>query len=132
MFSDPIADFCTRIRNGYLSQKTKVIAPSSKVILQLVKIIKKEGYIKDFIIKSENPCQKTLEITLAYNKEGKPLLTKIERVSKPGLRIYQKSKKISKVLSGFGVSIISTPKGLMTGDEAKKKNLGGEVICQLW
>ena len=134
MLSDPIADFCTRIRNAYLSKKKYVPMPYSKMKASLAKILEEEGYLKSSKV---NPLTggskfKTLEVELVYDEEGQPVLTEIKRISKPGLRTYSKSKELTRILSGYGLSIVSTSKGLMTNKQARDKNLGGEVICQLW
>jgi len=129
MINDPIADFLIRIKNGYLAKKTEVSVPYSKIKENLGKILVEEGYLEKLKIKNEK--LKIIELTLKY--EGKrPALTDVQRVSKPGLRIYVDKTKIPKVLGGLGITIISTPKGLMTDKEARKKGLGGEVICKVW
>ena len=133
MISDPIADFLVRIKNGYLADKKMVIAPYSKVKENLGKILVRQGFIKtietEFSVK--NKKFKNLKVGLKY-KDKKPVLTEVKRVSKPGARVYVKKEKIPRILGGFGTVIISTPQGLMTGQEAKKKELGGEVICKMW
>ena len=133
MLSDPIADFCTRIRNGYMAGKFEVQIPYSKLKEEMAKVLKEQGYLEK--VKSEKlkvKNQNKLIIGLKYDQKGKPVLTKIEKVSKPGLRIYKGSQNIPRVLSGLGIAIVSTPKGLLTGKQAKKQNLGGEIICQVW
>lgn len=141
--TDPIGDFLIRIKNGYLAGKRQVLAPYSRIKEQLGQILVKEGYLKKLKVKSEKlPARnathsvaggkfKTLELSLKY-EERKPVLTDVRRISKPGLRIYSQASRIPRVKEGFGMTIISTSKGLMTDKEAKKKNLGGEVICQIW
>ena len=127
--TDPIGDMLTRIRNGYLARKKMVKVPYSRIKEQMAEILVKEGYLAKLKVRSEK--FKILELGLKY--EGKkPALTSIERVSKPGLRIYSPAKKIKQVCSGLGLSILSTSAGLMTNKEARKKNLGGEIICQVW
>lgn len=129
MLSDPIADMLIRIKNGYRAGKQVVEVPYSKTKEAIAKILLKEGYLKKFKIK--NLKFKILELSLKY--EGKkPALEEVKRISRPGVRIYTKAGKIPKVRFGFGITIVSTPKGLMTDKEAKKRNLGGEVICQVW
>jgi len=139
MINDPIADFLIRIKNGYLAKKTEVSVPYSKIKENLGKILVEEGYLEKLKIPAcpagrRNPkseIRKNLVLTLKYEKK-KPALTDVQRVSKPGLRIYVDKTKIPKVLGGLGITIISTPKGLMTDKEARKKGLGGEVICKVW
>lgn len=127
--TDPIADFLIRIKNGYLAGKKQVEVPYSKIKEKIAQILVKEGYLKEF--KIENLKFKILKLTLKY--EGKkPALEEVRRISKPGLRIYAKAKKIPAVRFGFGITIVSTSSGLMTLSQARKKNLGGEVICQIW
>lgn len=127
MFTDSISDFCTRIRNAHLVKKDKVEIPFSKVKQNLCQILKKEGYIQDYKVK-----QKTILINLKYDQDGQAAITNIDRVSKPGLRVYQKSRKLRKVLSGKGLAIVSTPRGLMTDTLARKSNLGGEIFFKVW
>ena len=126
MVSDPIGDFLIRIKNGYLARKKKVTAPFSKIKEKLAKILVDSGYLAE-LKRDKNK----LIVRLRY-PEGKPALEEVRRISKPGCRIYKKRKEIKPVRSGFGMAIISTPKGLMTDKEARKKNLGGEVICEIW
>jgi small subunit ribosomal protein S8 len=128
---DPLADFLIRIKNGYLVRKKVVDVPWSKMKGKLAEMLVKEGYLKNSKVKSEKSKFKTLELELKY--EGKkPALTGVKRISKPGVRIYAKVSKIPKVKQGFGITISSTPKGLMTDKEAKKSHQGGEIICQIW
>ena len=131
MSSDPIADMLTQIKNGYLARKKSVSIPFSKMKEEISRILVKEGYIASFLTKEEKLKTKIIYITLKY--EGKiPVLTEIKRISKPGLRVYKDKHNLPKVLSGLGIAIISTSRGLMTEKEAKKQNLGGEIICKLW
>jgi small subunit ribosomal protein S8 len=129
MISDPIGDMLTRIRNGYLASRQEVIVPHSKIKQSLAEILLKEGYLKKIEVEKQVP--KSMKLTLKY--EGKSsAMTQVKRISKPGKRIYVKAKEIRPVLSGLGVIILSTPKGLMTGKEAKKKNMGGEAVCRVY
>lgn len=121
---DPISDMITCIRNSQVSKKKLVIFPSSKIKLAIAKILKEEGYIEDFYITKKN----FIEIILKYFKE-KPVIDSIIRISKPGLRIYRSRKKLPKVIGGLGIAVISTSKGIMTDSNARKLNLGGEIIC---
>ncbi len=129
--SDPIADMLTRIRNGIQARHTQVEMPSSKMKVGIAKILKDEGYIKDFEVTRDVP-QPTLRIALKYTIERQPVVSTIKRLSKPGLRRYTKRDGIPMVLGGMGLVIMSTPKGLMSGKEAYKRNLGGELICEVW
>jgi small subunit ribosomal protein S8 len=125
--SDPIADMLTRIRNAQATEKATVIVPSSKVKLAIAKVLKDEGYIDNFAVRdAEGKPQ--LEIALKYYA-GKPVIEKIERVSRPGLRIYRGSEAIPQVMNGLGVAIVSTSKGVMTDRKARQTGVGGEVLC---
>lgn len=126
MTNDNLADYLTRIKNGYLARKKEVVIPWSKTKEALTAILISEGYLE----KSEKK-EHDLLIGLKYDKK-KPGLTDIKRISKPGLRIYAKKTKIQRVLSGLGLTILSTSKGLMTNKQAKEKGLGGELICKVW
>jgi small subunit ribosomal protein S8 len=125
--SDPIADMLTRIRNGQQAQKTQVAMPSSKVKVAIAKVLKDEGYIEDYSVK-QNGAKAELEVTLKYYA-GRPVIERIERVSRPGLRIYKSSDKLPRVMNGLGVAIVSTPRGVMTDRAARAGRVGGEVIC---
>jgi len=125
--SDPIADMLTRIRNAQATEKATVSVPSSKVKLAIAKVLKDEGYIDNFAVR-ENDGKPTLEMALKYYA-GKPVIEKIERVSRPGLRIYRGSEAILPVMNGLGVAIVSTSKGVMTDRKARQTGVGGEVLC---
>ena len=125
--SDPIADMLTRIRNAQATEKATVSVPSSKVKFAIAKVLKDEGYIDNFAVR-ENEGKPTLEIALKYYA-GKPVIEKIERVSRPGLRIYRGSEAILPVMNGLGVAIVSTSKGVMTDRKARQTGVGGEVLC---
>ncbi len=129
--SDPIADMLTRIRNANLVSHESVQMPSSKLKLELAKLLKSEGFITDYSEEKTNSF-KTLTITLKYDQSNKPVITKLQKVSKPGLRTYSKSKSLPKVLGGMGIAIVSTSKGLMTDRKARKENVGGEVLCYVY
>ncbi len=129
--TDPIADMLTRIRNAMQVSHATVSMPSSKLKVQLAKLLKEEGFISDYSEKVEGKF-KVLEITLKYDAKNKPVITKLERVSKPGLRSYSKSKNLPKVLGGMGIAVVSTSKGLLTDRKARKENLGGEVLCYVY
>lgn len=125
---DPIANMFSAIKNAQALGKEFVEVPGSKLKLEITRVLKEEGFIKDYKEVGKPP---KLRIFLKY-RGNQPIITEIERVSKPGRRIYVKSKKIPLVLRGFGISILSTPKGVMTGKEAKEKGVGGELICKVW
>lgn len=129
--TDPIADLLTRIRNANQMRYNEVVAPSSNVKLEIVKILKNEGYITDYKVEKEQ-VQDNIVITLKYEKNKERVISGLKRISKPGLRVYAKAEEIPTVLNGLGISIVSTSKGIMTGKEAKKENLGGEVLAYVW
>ena len=129
--TDPIADMLTRIRNANMVSHPTVDVPASKLKIQLAKLLKEEGYIADYEVKEEGKF-KVISITLKYDSKGKPVITKLERISKPGLRHYSKAKNLQKVLGGMGIAVVSTPKGLLTDRKARKENLGGEVLCYVY
>ena len=133
---DPIADMLTRIRNAVTAGHTLVAMPSSKLKIEIAKIMKDEGYLEGFdIADSEESSQKVLRLKIKYigeRRERRPVITGIERVSKPGRRIYTKKQDIPWVLSGIGVAILSTPKGVMTGARARQLGVGGEILCKVW
>jgi len=129
--TDPIADMLTRIRNANTVKRETVNVPASKLKIELAKLLKAEGFIADYEVKEEGKF-KVISITLKYDAAGKPVITKLERISKPGLRHYSKAKNLQKVLGGMGVAIVSTPKGLLTDRKARKENVGGEVLCYVY
>ena len=134
--NDPIADMLTRIRNAVMSGQTMVAMPSSKIKVEIAKIMKDEGYLEGFeMVDGENQTQKVLRLKIKYvgeRRTRRPVISGIERVSKPGRRIYTKKQNIPWVLSGIGVAILSTPKGVMTGSRARQLGVGGEIICKVW
>ena len=125
--SDPVADMLTRIRNAQLSEKLSVAVPASKLKAAIAKVLKDEGYIEDYAVRSEDG-KPQLDISLKYYA-GHPVIEKIERVSRPGLRIYKPSQDIPVVMNGLGVAIVSTSKGVMTDRKARGMGVGGEVLC---
>ncbi len=131
MNTDPIADMLTRIRNANMVTLPEVSMPSSKLKVALAKLLKEEGYIVDYKETVEGVF-KTLTITLKYDENNKPVITNLRRVSRPGLRTYHKAKNLQQVFGGMGIAVISTSKGLLTDRKARKENLGGEVLCQVW
>ncbi len=125
--TDPIADMLTRIRNAQMAQKGAVVMPSSKLKLAIAAVLKDEGYIEHFAVR-ENSGKPELDIELKYYA-GHPVIERIERVSRPGLRVYKGCGDLPRVMNGLGVAIVSTPKGVMTDRRARASNLGGEVLC---
>lgn len=125
--SDPIADMLTRIRNAQLAEKATVAMPSSKLKIAIAKVLKDEGYVEDFRVRDAEG-KATLELGLKYYA-GRPVIERVERVSRPGLRIYRGSTDIPRVMNGLGIAIVSTPKGVMTDSKARAANVGGEVLC---
>jgi len=131
MNTDPIADMLTRIRNANLVSHEAVEMPSSKLKIELAKLLKEEGFIVDYSTKEVGKFT-FLTVVLKYDEKRKPVITNLKRISKPGLRSYCKSKNLPQVLGGLGIAIISTSKGLFTDRKARKENIGGEVICYVW
>ena len=129
--TDPIADMLTRIRNGAQASHPSVDVPSSKLKVALAKVLKEEGYIENYEVKKAGKFD-VITITLKYDSNNKPVITKLVRVSKPGLKTYSKAKNLEKVLGGLGIAVISTSKGLMTDRKARKENIGGEVLCYVY
>ncbi len=134
--SDPIADMLTRVRNAVMSGESLTAMPHSKVKVEIAKILKEEGFLENFdVTEGEKPGQKTLRLRIKYigeRRERRPVLTNLQRVSRPGRRVYTKKQDIPWVLSGIGVAILSTPKGIMTGHRARQLGVGGEIICKVW
>ena len=134
--SDPIADMLTRVRNAVMAGHAMTAMPSSKMKAAIAQILKEEGFINDYeVVDGERPGHKVLRIRLKYigdRRTRRPVLTGVERVSRPGRRVYTGKRDIPWVLSGMGISIVSTPKGMMTGQKARKMGLGGEVVCKVW
>lgn len=129
--SDPLADFLTRIRNGMQANFTSVDIPLSKLKVRVADVLKKEGYIADYHV-DEQGVQGTLTVDLKYGPNNEKVITGIRRVSKPGLRQYKKSDAIPQVMSGLGVGILSTSQGVISDREARKLNVGGELLCEVW
>lgn len=132
MYTDPIADYLTRVRNAIRANHRVVEIPASNLKKDITKILFEQGYILSYKF-DDSTVQGTIKIALKYNKETKePVIKKIERVSKPGLRKYAGSKELPRVLNGLGIAIVSTSKGVMTGKQAKQENVGGEVLCYVY
>jgi small subunit ribosomal protein S8 len=129
--SDPIADMLTRIRNAQLARHPKVDVPASKLKMDIARILKEEGFITNYKL-AEDGAKKSIRIYLKYTPGNVPLISRIERVSRPGCRVYVGSREVPRVLGGLGINILTTPKGVMTGSSARKENVGGEVLCQVW
>lgn len=129
--TDPIADMLTRIRNGLATRKRYVVVPSSKLKLELARVLKAEGYIEHYDVTKDRP-QPMLRIQLKYTEDNRPVVTGLERVSRPGRLVYTKRQQIPLVLSGMGIAVLSTPRGIMTGKKAYRLGLGGEVLCYIW
>jgi len=134
--NDPIADMLTRIRNGVMAGQALVAMPSSKIKIEIAKIMKDEGYIENYeMVDSEGAAQKVLRVKIKYvgeRRARRAVISGLERISKPGRRIYTKKQNIPWVLSGIGVAILSTPKGVMTGARARQLGVGGEILCKVW
>jgi len=134
--SDPIADMLTRIRNGVMAGQMMVAMPSSKMKVEIARILRDEGYLENFeIVDDERPWKSILRIRIKYigeRRQRRSVITDLERVSRPGRRIYTKKQDIPWVLSGIGVAILSTPKGVMTGHKARSMGVGGEILCKVW
>ena len=128
--SDPIADMLTRIRNAHAVNKTTVSMPATKLKSAIATVLQDEGYISSFVVESETAATKKLIITLKYF-DNQPVIDSLDRLSKPGLRVYVCKDEIPSVMNGLGIVIVSTPKGVMTGQAAKAKSLGGEVLCSV-
>ncbi|HUV45255.1 MAG TPA: 30S ribosomal protein S8 [Dehalococcoidales bacterium] len=129
--TDPIADMLTRIRNAVMVRHDSVLIPSSKMKLAISRILKDEGFINDYEVVRGKP-QRMIKIRLKYQDRNEPVLSGLERVSKPGLRMYVQKTEIPRVYGGLGVAILSTPKGLMTGQQAWRQGTGGELLCYVW
>ena len=129
--SDPIADMLTRIRNAIMARHDSVLIPSSNMKMSIAKILKSEGFIKDYEVVKEKP-HRVIKIHLKYDDKNQTVLSGLERVSKPGLRVYTQRREIPRVYGGLGIAIISTPKGVMTGQQAWRQGIGGEILCYIW
>lgn len=131
--TDPIADMLTRIRNGIQSRHDRVEMPSSKLKVEVAKILKSEGFISNYkVVEEEGRPQPSLRVYLKYSEDGEPVIHGIERVSRPGRRVYRGKAEIPQVLGGLGLAIVSTSKGVLSGAEAARTGVGGEVLCQVW
>lgn len=131
MVNDPIADMLTRIRNAGLVQHSQVVIPASKIKAGIAKILTDEGFIQSYNVTDERP-QPNLVLKLKYSGKGVPVINGLERVSRPGRRVYSSAQDIPWVRSGLGINIVSTPQGLMTGRKARRAKIGGEILCNVW
>jgi small subunit ribosomal protein S8 len=132
-FNDPIADMLTRLRNASLQRHTTVTMPKSKLKLAIAELLQQEGYVRDFSVQpADGKPFENIVITLKYTADRQPVITGLKRVSRPGLRIYSKQADIPRVRGGLGLTILSTPRGVMSGHEARRQNVGGEVLAYVW
>ena len=133
MMTDPIADMLTRIRNGNVAMRSEVSMPASKQKSALAEVLKREGFIADYaVVQDPNGLGKALKITMKYGTDRQRTISGIKRISTPGLRVYRAATEVPRVLGGLGVAVLSTSHGLMTDREARKRNVGGEVMCFVW
>jgi len=131
--TDPIADMLTRIRNGIQAHHDRVEMPTSKLKVEVARILKSEGFISNYkVVNEDGKPQGSLRVYLKYSDDGEPVIHGIERVSRPGRRVYRGKEEIPKVLGGLGLAIVSTSKGVLSGTEAARTGVGGEVLCQVW
>jgi small subunit ribosomal protein S8 len=131
MTSDPIADMLTRVRNAIIARHPKVDVPASKLKAEIARILKEEGYIANYKV-AEEGVKKVIKIYLKYGPNNSPVITTIERISRPGCRVYVGQSDIPRVQGGLGINILTTPRGVMTGRHAHKEGVGGEVLCRIW
>jgi len=131
MMTDPIADMLARIRNALMARHKTVEIPASRMKREIARILKEEGYIEDYEFVAEGP-QGKIVITLKYDENRRPVIAGLKRVSKPGRRVYAGAKKLPRVLGGLGIAIISTSQGIMTDHEARRRGVGGEILCEVW
>ncbi len=131
MNTDPIADMLTRIRNGLMAGHDFTDMPASKIKISLAETLKKEGFVRGYEVRQDE-VRRTMRVHLAYTDKREPTITGIQRISKPGLRVFVQKRDTPRVYGGLGIAIISTSQGLLTGGEARKRGLGGEVICHVW
>ncbi len=129
--NDPISDMLTRIRNAGMAQKSETSMPATRILVAIANILKSEGYIEDFEVIEKRP-QDQLVVKLSYGPDKRHTIREIKRVSKPGLRVYAGKSQLPRVKSGLGIAIVSTPEGVLTGYEARRRGIGGEVLCTVW
>ncbi|MBZ0300184.1 MAG: 30S ribosomal protein S8 [Anaerolineae bacterium] len=134
MTNDPIADMLTRIRNALMAGKPEVEIPRSKIKIEIARILKSEGFVDEYVVGDQEPIP-MITIKLKYygsRRDRRPVITSLQRISKPGRRIYRGSRDLPRVMSGIGIAIVTTPKGVMTDQEARRHRVGGEVLCYVW
>ncbi|MBV8205854.1 MAG: 30S ribosomal protein S8 [Acidobacteria bacterium] len=129
--TDPVADFLTRVRNAIGARQQKVDVPASKLKLEIARILKEEGYISNFKA-AEEEGKRVLRVYLKYGSNNDPAISSVQRVSRPGCRVYVGRNEIPRVLGGLGINILTTPRGVMTGRDARKRGVGGEILCEIW
>ncbi len=129
--SDPIADMLTRIRNALIAKHDSVMVPSSRIKLSIARILKEEGFINDYEVLKGKP-HRVIKILLKYSDSNKPVISGLERVSKPGLRVYVQRKEVPRVFGGLGIAVVSTSRGVKTGQQAWRQGIGGELLCYVW
>ena len=129
--TDPIADMLTRIRNAHLARHEHVLIPASKLKLEIAKVLKGQGYIQKYDL-VDDKRHGQIRVHLRYDQDGKPVITGLRRVSRPGMRIYVDAKRVPRVMGGLGISVLSTSRGVLTDRDARRQRVGGEVICQVW
>ena len=130
--TDPVADMLSRLRNAIQSHHDRVELPASKLKVEIARILKSEGFIRNYTLVDKDKIQATLRIDLKYSAEGEPVIHGIERISRPGRRVYRNKQEIPRPLGGLGLAIVSTSKGVLSGAEAARSGVGGEVLCQVW
>ena len=130
--TDPVADMLSRIRNGIQAHHDRVEIPASKLKVEIARILKSECFIRNYALVDKDATQATLRVDLKYSPDGEPVIHGIERISRPGRRVYRNKQEIPSVLGGLGLAIVSTSKGVLAGHDAAKNGIGGEVLCQVW
>jgi len=130
--TDPVADMLSRIRNGIQAHHDRVEIPASKLKVEIARILKSEGFIRNYSLAEKEKPQPVLRVDLKYSPDGEPVIHGIERVSRPGRRVYRNRQEIPSVLGGLGLAIVSTSRGVLAGHDAAKNGIGGEVLCQVW
>ena len=130
--TDPVADMLSRIRNGIQAHHDRVEIPASKLKVEIARILKSEGFIRNYSLADKDKIQAVLRVDLEYSPDGEPVIHGIERISRPGRRVYRNKQEIPSVLGGLGLAIVSTSKGVLAGHQAAKDGIGGEVLCQVW
>jgi small subunit ribosomal protein S8 len=131
MMTDPIADMLTRVRNALQAGHANVVMPASRLKVEIARVLREEGYIRGFDVQ-EDKGKRTLRIQLRYAGKKQPLMLGLKRISRPGLRVYSKRSEIPRVYGGVGMAILSTPQGVMTGEQARRQGVGGEILCHVW